>query len=621
MTTINSETNHLRKPIMKTIKLVIWDLDDTFWEGTLSEGDVIPIQANIALVKELTNRGVMNSISSKNNFDKAKQKLLELNIWDCFIFPTINWQPKGNNIQGIIGNAQLRAQNVLFLDDNHLNLEEAKFYNDEIWVQTPDFISSISGHEAFKGKKDLKRERLAHYRILEQKVKERSSFSDNREFLNSSEIKITFINDFKANIDRVVELIQRTNQINYTKLRINKENLEDLLSKPNYECNMVKVKDRFGEYGIVGFYALDLSANKLVHFLFSCRTMNIGLEQFVYAHLNFPKVSVIGDVTIELDQSMKPDWIQVCDDWSPKIRDLKDIQSIRLLLKGACDLNQMLHYLTYNNVEIHTEFNGVNDNNHPVPKACTSILLQSQTLASETKSTFNNKLPFFDSDIFSTKVFHEEYDILVYSVLFDYTMDLYKSKSSGVTVPYESYSDFKHESKEQFISRCEKHKFRNMTGKFYDEFKSDFEFVGQISPENFQNNLEIIRSKLSKPIIFINGTELNSPKSNTSEYNKAKERHIQMNQVLDRFCAKYDNVYLLDVRKIVTESDIHHSIRHYNRNVYEEMSKELVSIVQNIYHLKFQKKLLTYYIIKGYKLLYSFARGVVRQGRYLLLRS
>jgi FkbH-like protein len=621
MTTAHSKTKQLGKCTMKTIKLVIWDLDDTFWEGTLSEGEVIPIQANIELVKQLTDRGVMNSISSKNDFDKAKQKLLELHIWDCFIFPTISWQPKGNNIQAIIENTQLRAQNVLFLDDNHLNLEEVKFYNKEIWVETPDFIPSIDDHEAFRGKNDLKRERLAHYRILEEKAKERSSYSDNREFLNSSEIKVTFLDDFEANIDRVIELIQRTNQINYTKQRITKENLKDILSKPNYECKMVKVKDRFGEYGIVGFYALDLSANTLEHFLFSCRSMNIGLEQFIYAHLNFPKISVMGEVSVELDQLTNPDWIKVCDDWNAKVRDLKDIQSITLLLKGACDLKQMLHYLTYKNVEIHTEFNGVNDNNHPVPKASTSILLQSQSLASETQSTLIKKLPFFDEDIFSTKVFHEKYDVLVYSILFDYTMDLYKSKSSGALVPYESYSDFKRESKEQFLSRCEKHKFRNMTGKFYDNFKSDFEFIGQISPESFRDNLEMIRTKLSKPIIFINGTELNSPQNNTSEYEKAKDRHIQMNQVLDGFCAKYDNVYLLDVRKIVTKADIRHSIRHYNRNVYEEMSKELVSIVQNIYQLKFQKKMLIYHISKGYKLLYSYAREVVRQGRRLLLRS
>ena len=47
---------------IKNIKLVIWDLDDTFWKGTLSEEDVTSINKNIMLVKELTRMGIVNSI-------------------------------------------------------------------------------------------------------------------------------------------------------------------------------------------------------------------------------------------------------------------------------------------------------------------------------------------------------------------------------------------------------------------------------------------------------------------------------------------------------------------------------------------------------------------------------
>jgi len=101
------------------IKLIVWDLDDTFWNGTLSEGDVIPNKLNIELVKTLVDRGIMNSISSKNELTKAKAKLQELGVWDYFIFPLINWQPKGENVKYIINEAQLRADNVLFIDDNH----------------------------------------------------------------------------------------------------------------------------------------------------------------------------------------------------------------------------------------------------------------------------------------------------------------------------------------------------------------------------------------------------------------------------------------------------------------------------------------------------------------------
>ncbi|WP_421917875.1 HAD-IIIC family phosphatase [Marinifilum sp.] len=598
---------------MDTIKLIIWDLDDTFWSGTLSEGEISPIQTNIELVKSLTGRGVMNSISSKNDFEKAKEKLQELQVWDYFIFPKINWQPKGQNIQSIIENAQLRAQNVLFLDDNHLNLEEVKFYNQHIWVEDPAFIAKIRGHKSFVGKDDATHERLSHYRVLEKKVKERSNFSDNKEFLRSSKIKLTFLEDFTPNINRVLELIQRTNQINYTKKRIDRDELNKLLSNSNYECKMVKVKDRFGEYGIVGFYALHKPTNTLEHFLFSCRSMNVGVEQFVYAQLEFPKISVVGEVTADLDKWTKPDWIQVRDDWSENLPNSEnDKKAIQLLLKGACDLNQMLHYLCYKNIEIQTEFNGVNFNNHPIPQASSVILLQSQSLPKENKSHLIRNLPFFDKDIFSTKVFDEKYDVLVYSLLVDYTMDLYESKNTGELVPYESYSDFIKESKEQFIERCQKHGFRNMNGKFYDNFKNQFTFLGQISPDTFRKNLESLKTKITKPIIFINGAELNSPVDNKSEFGKARERHILMNKALDEFCAKNDNVYLLDVRKIVTETDINHSIRHYKRHVYEEMARELIIIIEKIHQLRFEKNVFKYTFNKASQFLYYYIKELVR---------
>ena len=76
---------------MEQIKLVIWDLDDTFWSGTLSEGKITPIEANIELINLLTQRGIMNSICSKNDFTPVKTKLSELGVWDLFVFPLIDW--------------------------------------------------------------------------------------------------------------------------------------------------------------------------------------------------------------------------------------------------------------------------------------------------------------------------------------------------------------------------------------------------------------------------------------------------------------------------------------------------------------------------------------------------
>ncbi|MDE5417609.1 HAD-IIIC family phosphatase [Labilibaculum sp. DW002] len=604
---------------MDIVKLVIWDLDDTFWSGTLSEEEITPIQFNIDLVKELVERGIMNSISSKNNQYEAKKKLQELGVWDYFIFPRINWQPKGKSVNSIIELAQLRPQNVLFLDDNHLNLKEVKFYNDAVWVEDPNFIFKITDHDAFIGKEDKEHSRLHYYRILERKNQERTNYSDNKEFLQTSGIQLAFISEVLSGKGRIFELIQRTNQINYTKKRIAEHELDELLENTDYECKMIRVKDRFGEYGVVGFYALQLSTNRLEHFLFSCRAMNIGLEQFVYAHLSYPEIIRVGAVTAELTKEPKPNWITVSEDWNQIIDEDNETKPIRLLLKGACDLNQMLHYLNYKNLNLQSEFNFVNVNNHPVPQAHSFILLQSGIVSDTTKSYLIDKLPFWDESIFSTKVFEQEYDVLVYSLLLDYTMDLYNSKRTNVLVPYESYSDFINETKEQFVSRCKRHGFIGMDEEFYDDFKSDFTFQGQIIPEDLRNNLESLRSQISKPIIFINGAEIRSPKNNVSEFGKAQDRHRILNKVLDDFCAEHDNAFLLDVRKFVNDEGINHSIRHYKRHVYEEMAQELIRIVGEISKVEYKRDEFRFKLKKISKILYENAKDIFFKLKRVLL--
>ena len=60
---------------LSKIKLIIWDLDETFWNGILSEGPITPIQNNITLLKDLTDHGIVNSICSKNDYEQTVSKL------------------------------------------------------------------------------------------------------------------------------------------------------------------------------------------------------------------------------------------------------------------------------------------------------------------------------------------------------------------------------------------------------------------------------------------------------------------------------------------------------------------------------------------------------------------
>ena len=104
------------------IKLIIWDLDDTFWQGILSEGEVSIPEENIKLIIRLTERGIVNSICSKNDESDVIKKLKEIGLEDYFVFNSINWNSKGPRIKKTIEQMALRDANVLFIDDNPSNL-------------------------------------------------------------------------------------------------------------------------------------------------------------------------------------------------------------------------------------------------------------------------------------------------------------------------------------------------------------------------------------------------------------------------------------------------------------------------------------------------------------------
>ena len=290
------------------IKLVIWDLDDTFWQGTLSEGPIKLVQENLQLVKELAKRGIISSICSNNDLAPVKEVLEKHNLWQYFIFPKVSWARKGTAIASILDQAQLRSENTLFIDDKTLNLEEAKFVNNHIRVLHADDLPRLRKQVLATEISDKELNRLAQYHILEKKSQAKSFVANEDDFLVQSEIKVGIV-QCSQHIERLLELIQRTNQLNFTKNRMEQAELETLLADPAVTCRAIHVVDKYGDYGICGFYALRQTEQKVVleHFLFSCRVLNMGIEQWTYFMLGHPELSN-GEVLHRLGDDA-PEWI------------------------------------------------------------------------------------------------------------------------------------------------------------------------------------------------------------------------------------------------------------------------------------------------------------------------
>jgi len=570
-------------PRIEEIKLIIWDMDETFWQGTLSEGEIQPIKENINIIKELTNRGIINSIASKNNFEDVKNKLEELNIWNYFVFPSISWDSKYKMVEEIITQIHLRPNNILFIDDNHLNLEEVKYYFPEINAATPQIISGILSHLSFKGKDDSNHSRLNQYKLLEKQSVAVKNFSDNKDFLMSCEIKVMISDIDEKNFERVFELINRTNQLNFTKIRFeNKNDFKKILNNENYENKCIAAKDKIGDYGIIGFYCLDKINNTLLHYLFSCRTLNLNIEQFIYSKLNFPKIETVGDTITKLNTEDSPEWINIASSdisFNKEKENNTNIAKTKIFIQGGCDLEMLLHFFNDSDkYEIKENLARISLTNHTLRNDHTQCVKNTKILDFQTQERLVNKLPFLEMSLFKKDIFEENYDILIFSLLMDYWQDLCQEKNTGIKLNFNSYFLCAESLNESRLDFCKKNNILGIDKTFLETLRNDFIYYGKISAEEFKENLYWLTNNITRPIVLMNAAEI-------PEMIKSSdlERFKLFNKIVDEFVDNTKNTYLLDVRKFVTNrDDCLDTILHYKFHIYKTITEELNLILKEI---------------------------------------
>ena len=563
--------------ITKT-KLIIWDLDDTFWSGNLSEGDVILKPEAIALVRELTTKGIMNSICSKNNFEDVKNKFIDLglkDVWDLFVFVSIDWTPKGERIQNLIKSMNLRNENVVFIDDNVSNINEAKFYSPNIMSATPEFINKIAEELYLVNDYDFEHTRLKQYKILEEKSHQIAQASSNEDFLRSSRIKICIKKDCLNNLERIKKLITRTNQLNFTKFR--DENLEDTIK--NNDCAYIIAEDKFGNYGICGFYALNKKENKLVHFLFSCRIMNMGIEQFVYNYLKRPQIEIKGEVASTLDS--KVDWIEIVENLEIKTAPVPKLNNKNILFKGPCDLYSTLNYIEAD-CNIDTEFPYWNKQLvYILAHTHTAFIEQTHRLSKEKLAELSMRFPFPNADEFRTKFFDEKYNLVFLSLLTVTHSGIYINKDDG-TYAFFGFADcdITNESNWEKILAPIPVEARPQNILMLKEFKKHYVFGGNPPVDLVIKNINYILDNLKAKLVLILGSEIPTDKIQAGYENMAERHKILNSAIKETFKERVEFIELTDFIK--SDEDYTTCINHFSRRVYVDLAQRVVEIANNV---------------------------------------
>ena len=564
---------------IKSIKLIIWDLDETLWNGTISEGDVAPVQANVDFIKNTADMGIVHSICSKNDPDVVQKKLEALGLWDYFVFTSVDWSPKGSRVKRIIDTMKLRYVNALFIDDNIQNLEEAKHFCPELQTALPDALGDLYAAAAKAPKTDTEHKRLKQYKVLEQKEASREEYFSNEDFLMSCNIRVEMHSDCANRLDRLADLVIRSNQLNYTKIRSSKEELAALFADSAVTCGYVSVRDKFGDYGIVGFYAM--KDGHALHYVFSCRTLGMQVEQYVYMQLGCPAIKVSGDVVSQLRTDFLPPWINqanACDETLGAKH-----HTGKVLIKGPCDMSQMYAFLSgCENVTTeftYTNADGIQTEGHNHTAQIVTALYASD----EEKRKLLSSVPFFDKNMLDTALLHEKFDTVVLSMLTDGNLGVYRHRETGREVALcEKYYDLTdpanidgYTSGSMFTSGI------RFTKENLEKFRNEFECTTDRTWHKTVENLDRIHAYIGKDttLILLLGTTRACTKCKKPSYENRHLEHAEMNRQIEAWAKGKDNVKLICYDKYIhDDSDFFDTINHFVKRVYYDLAGDLVPL-------------------------------------------
>ncbi len=288
----------------KVYKVIVLDCDNTLWGGVCGEvgGKNVVVDHQFRrfhefLVKQ-AGQGVLLCLCSKNVeddvwevFQQQKNMLLTTELITDY---RINWFPKSENIRSMAASLNLGLDSFIFIDDNPVECMEVQSNCPEVLtIQFPETVEEVDqliNHMWVFDRYDVTNEDQNRTRMYKAQVargnlqKQSSGFSD---FIKKLDLQIDFKELSDSQINRVSQLTNRTNQFNFTTIRRTQKEIQHLSLQQNSACLTVTVKDRFGEYGLVGviIYTLKEKTLLLDTFLLSCRVLGRGVEHKMVAKL------------------------------------------------------------------------------------------------------------------------------------------------------------------------------------------------------------------------------------------------------------------------------------------------------------------------------------------------
>ncbi|MEH2196228.1 MAG: HAD-IIIC family phosphatase [Nostoc sp.] len=291
MISIQEQDLNSKQKDQKFIKCVVWDLDNTLWDGVLLEDKEVSLRKNIInLIHTLDNRGILQSIASKNDAATTIAKLEEFGLTEYFLYPQINWNSKASSLQEIAKLLNIGMDAIAFIDDQLFELEEVQFSCPQILCINADKINYILDMPIMNPRfitEDSRIRRLMYISDIERQNAEKEFVGATDEFLATLNMNFTISSAQEEDLQRAEELTLRTNQLNTTGYTYSYDELNHFRQSKKHKLLIASLEDKYGSYGKIGLILIECQPKlwtiKLL--LMSCRVMSRGVGTIMLNHV------------------------------------------------------------------------------------------------------------------------------------------------------------------------------------------------------------------------------------------------------------------------------------------------------------------------------------------------
>lgn len=270
------------------VKCVVWDLDETLWDGTLLEDPTVAVRpAMLEVVLRLDGRGILNAVASHNDEALATAALERAGVAELFLEPRIGWTAKPAMVREIAGALNLGLDSFAFVDDDPFQRDQVRFALPAVRCYDPAEIAAAVASAPFNGPTSPEsRLKRALYQTEARRRRDEEAFAGTpAEFLGGLGMVLTIARAREADLARAEELTVRTHQLNTTGVAYSRDELAALTHSPDGMVMMAELTDRYGTYGKIGLAVVDRAAAHwtLKLFLVSCRVLSKGVAA-VFLH-------------------------------------------------------------------------------------------------------------------------------------------------------------------------------------------------------------------------------------------------------------------------------------------------------------------------------------------------